>query len=105
MVLVVQDYLIQYRESIEAVTPADVAARIVLQSNDATGGGGSLVQDYLFQYRESVEAVTPAAVAAAAQRHLQPDQLTTVVIADADVSDKPTLSILHSLSCILHPTS
>ena len=50
---------------------------------DVSGGGW---QDYLFRYREGIEAVTPADVLAAAQRHLHPPDLTTVVIADAKVS-------------------
>lgn len=52
-----------------------------------------LPADYLFQYRESIEAVTPQQVAAATRRHLQPDELTTIVIADAKVF-KPQLEAL-----------
>jgi len=52
-----------------------------------------LPPDYLFRYREGIEAVTPADVLAAAQRHLHPPDLTTVVIADAKVF-KPELEAL-----------
>lgn len=41
-------------------------------------------QDYLFRYKAGIEKVTPDAVLAAAQRHLNPDKLVTVVAADAE---------------------
>jgi zinc protease len=41
-------------------------------------------QNYLFQYKAGIEKVTPDAVLEAAQRHLNPAKLITVIAADAE---------------------
>lgn len=51
--------------------------------------------DFIFQYRQDVEAITSADIQRAAQEHLQPEKLVTLVVGNSD-SMNPPLSTLTS---------
>lgn len=50
--------------------------------------------DFIFQYRRELEAITAADILAAAQRHIRPEQLVTLVVGDA-ASIQPPLTALQ----------
>lgn len=50
--------------------------------------------DFIFQYQRELEATTAQQILAAAQRHIQPDRLVTLVVGDA-ASIQPPLSTLQ----------
>ncbi|MGB7416836.1 MAG: insulinase family protein, partial [Thermosynechococcaceae cyanobacterium] len=50
-------------------------------------------EDYLFQYQNAVKTMTAEKVQAAAQKHLQPENLVTIVVGNAQKL-KPDLETL-----------
>ena len=50
-------------------------------------------RDFIFRYRREVEATTPADIQQAAQRHLKPEDLVTLVVGN-NAAITPSLSTL-----------
>lgn len=50
-------------------------------------------QDFIFQYRQAVEATTTADIQRAAQEHLSPEQLVTLVVGNPDAMNPPLSSL------------
>ncbi|MEO0406506.1 MAG: insulinase family protein, partial [Cyanobacteria bacterium P01_A01_bin.135] len=56
--------------------------------------------DFIFQYRQDLTAVTPQSIQAAANRHLKPEQIVTLVVGNEAEIDPPLQALAGSVTPI-----